>query len=421
MRVMLCVEEALQEVLSHCKRNERMHVPLKDAYGYILASDIHASVSVPPFDRAALDGYAVRAADIEQATPDSPVRLQVIERIGAGQVSTKSVGPGQAIRTMTGAPFPDGADTLVRLEMTSAIGEPEQTHVDVKVAVPCGEAVAREGEDIKSGMCMLRSGITIGGAEMALLATAGIASVPVYRKPVIGILASGRELTDIREPLAYGKIYDSNSYMLAGAVQAWGGIPRLLGRAGDDVDELVQTIQSALPHVDGLVTTGGVSVGDFDVMIDAYRKAGGEVHFWKVSIRPGTPFTFATIEDKPVFGLSGNPAAGFVNAMLFVQPAIRAISGMNEPIVRPVRAFLSGMPEVRAVALDRFLRADVFIKDGTVFAQPRTQGQKAAILSSLTGTQGFVRIPSKTQPQAGDLVDVYLLHMPVSFADGDRV
>jgi molybdopterin molybdotransferase len=412
MRVMLSLEEARTEILAHCRRNDRMHVSLRDAYGYILASDLCTPTDVPPFDRAALDGYAVRASDIAGATPESPVRLEVIERIGAGQVAKKTVGPGQAIRLMTGAPMPRGADALVRLELTEEAGESAQTHVDVKASVPRGEAVSRKGEDLAAGSRMLRAGTRIGAAEMALLATAGMAIVPVYRKPVIGILTSGQELTDVGEPLREGKIYDSNSYMLTGLVQAWGGVPRLIGRAGDDVDELAQTIRQALLQVDALVTTGGVSVGDFDVMIDAYRKAGGNVHFWKVSIRPGTPFTFATIADKPIFGLSGNPAACYVNAMLFLQPAIQEIGGMEIPAVRTIHAVLGEMPEVRRVALDRFLRADVFIQDGTVIAQPRPGGQKAAILSSMAGIQGFIRIPAKTELQTGDRVEVYLLQMP---------
>lgn len=412
MKIGLSVEEAVEEVLNRVRPAGFVELHIRDSFRSVLAEDIFAIAPVPPFDRSMMDGFAVRAADVRSASPEQPVRLRVRGRIGAGEVSGHVLQAGEAIRIMTGAPIPKGADAVARFEATDAQRNPDARYVQILWPVEKGEAISVAGEDIADGARVLAKGAVIGAAEMALLAAAGVPTVRVYRKPVIGVLSSGRELADVGVPLSYGKIYNSNTYMLAGLISAWGGIPYLLGRVDDEADAVAEAIRTAMPAVDGLVTTGGVSVGDFDVMRAAYQAAGGRIHFWKVNMRPGTPFTFAEIQNKPVMGLSGNPAAGYVNAMLFLQPAIRAMAGLSQPRNAPVPVTLAEDPQVKVIGMDRFLRARIVIEAGEANAYPLPFGQSAGVMSTLSGIQGFVRIRAKTGAKKGDLVEAYLLDMP---------
>ncbi|GAX88785.1 gephyrin-like molybdotransferase Glp [Effusibacillus lacus] len=414
MRVGLTVEEAIREVLAHVKPVSTIEMPMKDAFGYTLAEDVTANAPVPSFDRSMMDGFAIRTADVQTATPETPVRLQVRGRIGAGQATDHVLQPGEAIRIMTGAPIPRGADGVARFEITDAQNHPEAEEVGILLPVREGESISLTGEDIAVGAKVLKKGTVIGAVEMALLATVGVAKVTVYRKPIIGVLSSGRELVGVEQPLSYGKIYNSNTYMLSGLISAWGGVPYLLDQVDDEVDDVVEAIRNAMPVVDALVTTGGVSIGDFDVMRAAYHLSGGWVNFWKVNMRPGTPFTFAVVQEKPVLGLSGNPAAGFVNAMLFVQPAIRAMAGVAQPETRPLQVVLAEDPELKVIGMDRFLRATVRIDQGQARAYPLPAGQSAGIISTLSGIQAFIRIPAKAEVKPGDLVEAYMLDLPVA-------
>ncbi|MFC4766888.1 gephyrin-like molybdotransferase Glp [Effusibacillus consociatus] len=413
MRVGLSVEEAIQAIMDYVKPVNSIEIHVKDAFNYVLAEDMYASVPVPPFDRSMMDGFAIRAEDVQHATPEHPVKLRVQGRVGAGEVSDHILMPGEAIRIMTGAPIPRGANAVARFEITDAQHSPDAEHIAVLLPVREGESISVKGEDIQAGAKILEKGAVIGAAEMALLATVGVSKVTVYRKPIIGVLSSGRELIGLEHPLAPGKIYNSNSYMLSGLISAWGGIPYLLEQVDDEVNAVAEAIQMAMPVVDALVTTGGVSVGDYDVMREAYQQAGGQVEFWKVNMRPGTPFTFATVVEKPVFGLSGNPAAGYVNAVLFLQGAIRAMAGYSEPLSKPLQVVLADVPEWKTIGMDRFLRARIVIEEGRAAAYPLAYGQSAGIMSTLSGIQGFIRILARTEVKQGDLVEAYLLEMPI--------
>ncbi|WP_018130962.1 molybdopterin molybdotransferase MoeA [Effusibacillus pohliae] len=413
MRVGLSVEEAVREVLAHLKPVASIEMNIKDSFGYTLAEDMYAAIPVPPFDRAMMDGFAIRSADVQSATPERPVKLRVRGRIGAGESSDAELQEGEAIRIMTGAPIPKGADAVARFEITDGADKPDAAVVDVYLPAQGGESISLTGEDMQAGSKILQKGTVIGPAEMALLATVGLAAVPVCRKPIIGVLSSGSELVSLDQPLPYGKIYNSNSYMLAGLISQWGGIPYLLEQVDDEVEHVEQAIRTALPVVDALVTTGGVSVGDFDVMRTAYHLAGGQIHFWKVNMRPGTPFTFATVQETPIFGLSGNPAAAFVNAVLFLQPGIRALAGCSQPLTPPVQVVLADELQVKAIGMDRFLRAKIVIEAGQAAAYPLPFGQSAGVMSTLAGIQGFIRIPARTEVKRGDLVEAYLLDKPL--------
>jgi molybdopterin molybdotransferase len=408
MRMLLTLEEAWEETLAVAKVLGVEEVPLFEAYGRVLATQLVSCAPIPPFDRSALDGYAVRAEDVATAAPAAPVLLEVIEEVGAGSVPEQVVGPGQATRIMTGAPIPVGADAIVRLEATER-EEANLRLVAVMLNVPAGEAISLKGEDAPQGTQLLEAGCVIGAAETAVLATNGAAQVTVHRRPRVGILVSGEEVRPLTGDLLPGQIRDSNGPMLAALVRDMGAEPVLYGQVGDDLDATVSVLQKMAVECDLVLTTGGVSVGDYDLMREAYVGAGGQVHFWKTQIRPGTPVTFAQIGETPVFGLSGNPAAAFVNFVILVQPVIRKMAGHARPEHRPVKAILESGSEQRVIGLDRFLRAQLTVREGILTAVVASKGQKTGILTSLVGVQGLVRIPAREETQHGSLVEVYVL------------
>jgi len=407
MRTFLTLEEAWAQTLADAEQLGAEEVPLHEAYGRRLAVEIRSQAPIPPFDRSMLDGYAVRAADLVSASPSQPVVLDVIEHVPAGHVPQEAVGQGQASRIMTGAAMPVGADAVLRLEAT-------QTELDGKrvhglMAVPVGEAISPQGEDAPQGALLLSRGCVIGAAETAVLATNGDARVAVYRRPRVGLITSGEEVRPLTGMLEPGQIRDSNGPMLAALVRDAGGEPVLYGVVGDNMEDTVSLVQQAAAECDLVLTTGGVSVGDHDLMRDAYLQAGGQVHFWKVQMRPGTPVTYAEVGSTPVFGLSGNPAAAFVNFLTLTLPVIRKMAGDPAPEHRPLRAVLANRIEAKPIGLDRFLRARLSLEDGVLKVSVPSKGQKAGIMTSLVGTHGLVRIPGGSEPQPGEIVDVFLV------------
>jgi molybdopterin molybdotransferase len=408
MRMCLTLEEAWDVLLAAGRPVEREKVSLAAALGRVLGEVVMAGEPIPRFDRSALDGYAVRALDLSKASPQLPAVLKVVEEVPAGQVATRTLRPGQAVRIMTGAPIPAGADAVVRLEATERVAS---GCVRVKMEVPEGEAISRAGEDAPAGAVLFQPGTRIGCPEVAVLAANGNGSVKVYRKPRVGILVSGSEVRALsgNVSLGPGQIWDSNGAMLAALVQECGGEPVSYGIVGDDLDETVETLQRMAGACDLLLTTGGVSVGDYDLMREAYVQAGGVLSFWKVAMRPGTPVTFAEIQGRPVLGLSGNPAAAWVNFHMLARPLLRKLAGLRSPRLRTVQAVLETEYASSVIGLDRFLRARLSVRDGRLVALVSPHGQKAAILTSLVGTEALVRIPARTEIEKGALVDCYLL------------
>jgi molybdopterin molybdotransferase len=305
---MLSVEEALERVLSEFHPLEPERVPILEALGRVLAEDVYADVDVPPHANSSMDGFAVRAADTAGAGRQSPVRLRVIADLPAGYVSQVDVTPGTAIRIMTGAQIPPGADAVVRVEDTAAAGEPlpqplpsqgRGEWVDVFTTVPIGEYVRPAGEDVRRGELVLRRGTLIRPQEVGMLATLGRKEVLAIRRPRVAILATGDEVVEVDAPLAPGKIRNANSYSNAAQVIQYGGIPVMLGIARDQVQELTERIRAGLAQgVDLFLTSGGVSVGDFDVVKDVLA-AEGEIHFWRVRIKPGKPLAFGRLSPLP--------------------------------------------------------------------------------------------------------------------------
>ena len=323
---MISVEEARGRILEQFARLEAVEVALLDAVGQVLAEDIVAGFSIPPLANTAMDGYAVRAEDTAGATYDSPLQLEVIGYLPAGQVYDGSVATGQAVRIMTGAPMPDGSDAVVPFEETDEYGsdegepsgtasggawDPSRTAVRIDVEARPGANIRVAGEDVREGELVLPEGSVIGPARVGVLASLGRDRVLAYRRPVVAVLSTGDELLRPGEPLTPGKIYDSNAFSLAAQVRSFGGIPMVLDVARDTVEALTARIHEALDDADMLVTSAGVSRGDFDVVKTVLANEG-EVGFWTVKMKPGKPLAFGTFRGTderqiPHLGLPGNP------------------------------------------------------------------------------------------------------------------
>jgi molybdopterin molybdotransferase len=326
---MLPPDEALRLIFEHARTLGEEKVPLARAVDRVLASEIRAREALPPFDNSAMDGFALRAADIKDATPQHPVELAVLETVRAGETGRLVVKPGQAVRIMTGAPLPRGADSVVMQEMT----EPG-AHGTVKLAqaTRSGSHVRSRGEDVLAGTLLLDAGAMLRPYDIALLAAQGITEVPVVRQPRVAVLATGDELVDAREALSPGKIRNSNGPALIAALSRWGVPAKDLGIAPDEPKSLKAVLAAALAKADVIVVSGGVSVGDFDCTKSVFAELGIREVFWKVAIKPGKPLLFGVLEapgaaPKLAFGLPGNPIAALVCLEEFVRPALETLQG----------------------------------------------------------------------------------------------
>lgn len=400
---MIGVDEALETILSQILVLEAEECGLLEAVDRVLAEDVTARGDIPPFDNSAMDGYAVVAADVQGASPESPVELEVLEDLAAGYVATVKVKPGTAIRIMTGAPMPEGADAVVMVEYTQTAGG----KVRISRPVASSENVRYQGEDVRAGDVVLKSGDLLRPAQIGLLAAIGRAKVEAVRRPVIGILSTGDEVVELDVPLAPGKIRNSNSYSLAAQVMAAGGTPLRLGIASDTEQDVAVKIGHGL-DCDALITTGGVSVGDYD-MVKVVLQRLGEMVFWKVAMRPGQPLAFGVISGTPVFGLPGNPTSSMVSFEQFVKPSIRKMSGRTGPGRIEVEAIveedISKKPDRRY-----FLRAVVERRDGIHYA--RLAGpQGSGMLRPIASADGLLVLPEDaTRIKAGETATVQLLH-----------
>jgi molybdopterin molybdotransferase len=326
---MISPDDALKLLFDHARVLGAEAVPLARAVDRVLASDVRASVALPPFDNSAMDGFALRAADLKDATPQNPVELTVLETVRAGETGRLEVRPGEAVRIMTGAPLPRGADSVVMVEMTEpgAGGK-------VRLAKATRERshVRARGEDVLEGSLLLEAGALLRPYDIALLAAQGVAAVPVVRLPRVAVLATGDELVDFREPLAPARIRNSNGPALLAALSRWGVPAENLGIAADEPAALRAVLGAALERSDVLVVTGGVSVGDFDCTKSVLAALGLREVFWKVAIKPGKPLFFGVLEapgsaPKLAFGLPGNPIAALVCLEEFVRPALEKLQG----------------------------------------------------------------------------------------------
>lgn len=331
---MISVEEAQEQVLSRITVLEAERVSLLGSLGRVLAADVVSDIDVAPFDNSAMDGYAVRVADVRDASEASPVTLEVVDHIPAGVQPEIPVGPGQASRIMTGAPVPAGADAVIMVEWTRAGDNEGSTGGTVELLRPVtlGENIRSRGEEVREGEAVLLAGETIGPAAIGLAASVGHDTLLVRRRPRVAIVSTGDELVDVAEKPGPGKIRNSNSHSLAAQVLQAGGEPHVLGVARDTEAETRALLERA-PEFDLMITTGGVSMGDFDVVKKVLTEIG-ELDFWKVAMRPGAPQTFGTIGQTPFFGLPGNPTSTMVGFELFVRPSIRKMAGFTS-LARP--------------------------------------------------------------------------------------
>jgi molybdopterin molybdotransferase len=354
-----------------------------------------------------MDGYAVRSRDTQGAGRQSPRFLRVIDTVAAGSISKHEVKPGTAIRIMTGAPIPKGADSVVRFEDTD---EPQRkmsfTEIGILSEVKVGSDIRRAGEDIAQGSIVLRQGTLIRPSEIGVLASLGRSMVKVIRRPVVAILATGDELVDINQPLPPGKIYNSNTYSVAALVVRYGGVPQILGVALDSEDSLVAKLHMALDS-DILITTGGVSMGDYDVVKDILANEG-EIVFWQVRMKPGKPLAFGTIKGIPHLGLPGNPVSSMVTFELFARPAILKMMGKKN-LAKPTIEAIIENPVVNSDERRIFARAVVEKRSGQYFAR-LTGPQGSGILTSMTIANGLVVVSEdKARVAAGDMVQVMML------------
>ena len=413
---MLSVEEALQKILDAVDVLDTETVPILESLGQVLAEDIISDITVPPLDNSAMDGYAVRSIDTQGATEKIPKILKIIDTVIAGGISKKEVTPGTAIRIMTGAPIPPGADSVVQFEDTddpkNKDASSNQTPVQVKVftETKIGQSIRHAGEDVAKGKTSLKKGTVIRPAEIGLMASMGHSRVKVIRRPVVAIISTGNELVEIDKPPAEGKIYDSNSYSIAGLVKRYGCIPKMLGIARDNEKDLVKKLKQA-QDADMLLTTGGVSMGDYDMVKDILAR-DGEMVFWKVRVKPGKPLAFGRIKGKnksiPHLGLPGNAASCMVSFELFVRPALLKMMGKNNLVKPTVEAIIEDT--VKNDAGRRIYdRAIIEKRDGHYYAR-LTGPQGSGILTSMSLANGLVLIPEdKEIVNKGETVQALML------------
>ena len=400
------VEQALDIVLGSVSPLASDARPLLDCLGSVLAEDVPADMDIPPFDNSAMDGYAVIAAETAGAAPDKPVSLKVIADLPAGYPPPALVRPGEAVRIMTGAPMPPGTDAVVR---TEDVQRGDGTVLILKPVSPGGD-LRRAGEDVRRGELILRRGTTLRPAEIGMLATLGRTRAAVVRAPRVAVLTTGDELVAPDEPVTPGKIRNSNLYSISAQVKACGGEPLPLGVARDTAAELEEKILQGIAGADMLLTSGGVSVGDYDVVKTVLARSG-EILFWRVKMRPGSPVTFGRIQGKPMFGLPGNPSASMVAFEQFVRPAILKMSGRSRLRRREVQATLEDSVKNR-VGVRNFLRAVATEDRGEWRVRP-AGSQGSGILRTMVQSNALLVVPETVgRLQPGDRVAVQLLDLP---------
>ncbi|MEU8782138.1 gephyrin-like molybdotransferase Glp [Streptomyces sp. NPDC048637] len=421
------VAEHLDDVLSRIAPLDPIELQLLDAQGCVLVEDITVPVALPPFDNSSMDGYAVRAADVADATESAPVALTVIGDVAAGSGELPEIGPGQAARIMTGAPVPPGAEAVVPVEWTDGgtgqgpaatmrahSAAPQDAGGEVRVHRPAaaGAHVRARGSDVTEGESALRAGTVLGPSQIGLLAAIGRGTVRVRPRPRVVVVSTGSELVQPDEPLSPGQIYDSNSFQLTAAARAAGAIAYRVGAVADDAETLRSTLEDQLIRADILVTSGGVSVGAYDVVKETLTELSadeGTVEFRRLAMQPGKPQGFGLIgpDRIPLLALPGNPVSSYVSFELFVRPAIRALMGLAE-VHRP----LTPARCTEAVASSpkgkrQFLRGSYDAEAGTVTP---VGGAGSHLIKAMAHANALIIVPEDTtEVPAGTDVDVVLL------------
>ncbi|WJY29020.1 molybdopterin molybdotransferase MoeA [Sporosarcina trichiuri] len=404
MRTPIPVAEAIGRIMQQVRPLETEEAALEEALGRVLAEPIVARHSVPPFDRSPYDGYAIRAEDSEGASGSARIPFTVIGEIGAGHVGEKTVGRGEAYRIMTGAKIPDGADAVVMFEQTAET----DSGFSIRKPFTAGENISCKGEDAAEGDLLIEAGTRIHPGTVALLATFGYARVSVSRLPVVGILATGTELLGVEDELQPGKIRNSNGPMIAAQLGRLGVPVRLYGTSADDLPACTAIVKEAITECDAVITTGGVSVGDYDYLPAIYDQLGASVLFNKVAMRPGSVTTVAALDGKFLFGLSGNPSACFTGFELFARPALLSMMGDRAPYMPHFKAELAE-DFTKPNPFTRFIRSVWQMTGDKITAAPAGFNKSNAV-SSIARGNCLIVLPSGTRGYAaGDSVDVLLL------------
>ncbi len=400
---MISVEEALNRILKVIIPLGQEKVNILDSLGKVIGEDIYANRNIPPKDNSAMDGYALRAEDTLGAYGKKPVILNVIEDIPAGTIPQKDIGAGEASRIMTGAPIPAGANAVVRVEDT----EKDGGKVKIFVEAQKGQDIRLAGEDVKKGELVIHRGYVVRPAEIGMLAAIGRSFVSVHQTPLVAVVSTGDELMDIDENPDPWKIISSNSYSLAAQIVECGGIPVQIGIAKDKREDLVSKFQAAM-RADIIVSSGGVSVGDYDLVKDIMKEVGNEMQFWQVAMRPGKPLAFGLMGGVPVFGLPGNPVSAMVSFEQFVRPSILKMSGHKDLFRRAIKATLEENI-TKKKGTRHFIRACVKYESGR-YTAATTGEQGSGILKSMVRANGLIILSENvTSVKRGDEVTVQLL------------
>lgn len=400
---MITVEEALNSILDDVRPLGTEKTNILKALGRVIGEDIFASRNIPPLDNSAMDGYAVRREDTRGAGRDKPVILDIIEDIPAGAIPKKRVAAGNAARIMTGAPLPEGSDAVVRMEDA----EREGRRVRIFEEAEPGQHIRCAGEDVRKGELVISRGDVIRPAEVGMLAALGRSFISCYQRPLVAILSTGDELIDIDETPSPWNIVNSNSYSLAAQVADCGAVPMQIGIAKDTRNDLIEKLKSAR-RADIVISSGGVSVGDFDFVKDIMKEVGNHMQFWQVAMRPGKPLAYGTLGGAPLFGLPGNPVSAMVSFEQFVRPAILKMMGHRNLFRKAIRAIVTeGLTKKEGTR--QFVRARVREEDGR-YTATSTGEQGSGILKSMVRANGLIVLPDQTTTVAeGDEVTVLLL------------
>ena len=412
---MLTVEEARDSILKMMFVLNAEYLPISDSLGHVLSEDISSIIHVPPWNNSAMDGFAVMASDTENASINTPVKLTVIDSVYAGDMPNSKVSPNTAIRIMTGAPIPDGANAVVPFEQTNEIQQKSTKQhldtIDILKPVKENDYIRFRGEDIKSGDNIFKKGTILRPSEIGVLATLGFKDIPVIRKPKIAIISTGNELTDLGEPIELGKIYDANTYSIASSVEKYGGTPIIIGIAKDNEESLNDLLDKALNY-DILVTSAGVSKGDYDIVKNILSQRGN-IEFWSVNMKPAKPIAFGWInksknEKLPLLGLPGNPVSAMVAFEQFVRPSILKLKGytkLDKPFVHAILKNSIKNKDGRRMYVRVLVK-----KEGVDYYAEATGNQGSHVLTSMAKANGLAVCPENVlEIKSGQKIEVQMI------------
>jgi molybdopterin molybdotransferase len=393
MKQNLTVEEAREIMLAAARPLPPERVELLTALNRVAVADVYSDMNIPPLDNSAMDGYALRATDTVAASRDRPLRLRVVDEVAAGGLSDHRLTAGETVRIMTGAPIPAGADAVVRREW---VDESDSRGITLCKPVAPGSEIRRAGEDVCRGAVVVPAGTVINPATVGLLAAVGQPFVTVAARPRIAVLVTGDELVDFGKVPENGRIRNSNSYSLAALVHDAGGIPLICPRVGDQAADVRRALELVL-GMDIIMTSGGVSYGDYDFVRDVIRELAGELRFWKVAMKPGRPLAFGVIGGTPVVGLPGNPVSVMVSFEQFVRPMLRKMAGLPAKLWLPVRCRALLGEDLPANGDRRhYVRGVVRVREDGLLEVVTTGAQGSGILSSMAAGNCFIVVPANS-------------------------